>query len=426
MKGLLHHVLLPLTLLVGTICSAETTFTAGNLSYTILSEDDATVSVKGTASTSGDIIIPGEVEYNSKKYTVTKIASQGFSENNNITSVVVPATINTMGGGAFYKCTNLTNIAIHPASNITTINNEFVSGCSKLETITLSSHVSTIKTEAFKGCGKLKTIIVTSNAAPTSISSTAFSGITLSNITLKVLSSNAETSFGGADYFKEMNVVVTPLTISDAADNSETLAMYDGLVADVVVSRKLNSGGYNSLCLPFDMSAEQISTLWSTCDIQVLSSASVSESELVLNFSAVSSIEAGVPYLVQPTATIDGFTIQNATLSAATHSVSDGGVSFIGVYNPTMLAASDDIAFVSGGNTLTPSAGGEIGGLRAYFDISGVPASAHSHARLSFNGTPTAVSTESSSADTYTKRFEHGVLIIERNGVRYSIMGERL
>ncbi len=407
--------------------AAATTFTVGNLSYTVLTEDPAEVSVQGksTSETTGDIVIPSTVTHEATEYQVSKIAAQGFSGYTNITSVNIPPTISIIGGGAFQGCTKLKKVYIHPQSRLMVLNSSTFSGCTKLALVTLPGGITEIKTDAFGNCSVLTQIIAYSATAPSSIATSAFTGVTKENITVKVLSTSAKTSFEAANYFKAMKeVVVMPVELDENGHNIDTLAKYNGLVADVHISRDLKVGGWNTLCLPFDMNAAQISASLGTCDIEALTDASVSASELELQFGKVTAIEAGVPYLVQVDAAASELNVANVTLQTGVEDVWYGGVQFIGIYNPTVLAASNDLVYVAG-NSLYCSSGGTLGGLRAYFDISGVPEAAHSSMRMSFGGTTTGMPcTEQQNG--CVKKLENGVIVIEREGVKYSVMGERL
>ena len=64
---------------------------------------------------SGDIVIPDEVTYNDVEYKVTQIAPTTFYENKGVTSVVIGQNVKQIGGSAFRYCSSLTSISI-PAS----------------------------------------------------------------------------------------------------------------------------------------------------------------------------------------------------------------------------------------------------------------------------------------------------------------------
>ena len=74
-----------------------------------LTEDEQSYNVIGIGSySSSSLVIPGD--YNGKP--VTGIVDYAFSNNENIESVIIPDSIETLGMGVFYGCHNLTSITI--------------------------------------------------------------------------------------------------------------------------------------------------------------------------------------------------------------------------------------------------------------------------------------------------------------------------
>ena len=119
---------------------------------------------------------------------------------------------------------------------------------------------------------------------------------------------------------------------------SESDETYDvaGTVANVTLTRNLKADAWNTFCVPFDMTAEQLEANGIT-DVRALESANVEGESVTLNFSEdnVNAVEAGVPYLVKVDASYDGtINVENVLVSAAeptTVSV-EGGVSMTGNY----------------------------------------------------------------------------------------------
>ena len=88
----------------------------GDFTY-IIDTTAGTAKVKATTITSGDMVIPGTIEYAGNTYNVTSIASStelgGVAFCNNatgITSLTLPANMTTIGSGAFSGCTNLITV----------------------------------------------------------------------------------------------------------------------------------------------------------------------------------------------------------------------------------------------------------------------------------------------------------------------------
>ena len=70
------------------------------------------VSIIGTTSTANKITIPATVKYRGKKYKVVSVGTSAFSDNKNITSLVIGKNVKSIGKKAFYKCSALTTVNI--------------------------------------------------------------------------------------------------------------------------------------------------------------------------------------------------------------------------------------------------------------------------------------------------------------------------
>jgi len=66
-------------------------------------------------SYSGNIVIPATVTYNSITYSVTEIDAFTFASSHSVTNITIPASVDTIGDGAFWGCIGLKTLAI-PAS----------------------------------------------------------------------------------------------------------------------------------------------------------------------------------------------------------------------------------------------------------------------------------------------------------------------
>ena len=138
----------------------------------------------------------------------------------------------------------------------------------------------------------------------------------------------------GFNNLKLYKVAATDLPLDEA---SETYDVATDTYANVTLTRSLKADAWNTFCVPFDMTAEQLAENGIT-DVRALESASVEGESVTLNFSEsnLNAVEAGVPYLVKVDASYDGRTInvENVLVSVAeptTVSV-DGGVNMTGNY----------------------------------------------------------------------------------------------
>ena len=124
-----------------------------------LEEMTATV-VAGENQQVGDIIIPEKVTYKGRDFDVTTIEG-AFTGNTNLTGVVVPQSITSLGDSAFYGCTSMRSIS--GLDNVTDIRARCFMGCTALTSITFPSQLKTIGDEAFAECSSLSQIEIPQN-----------------------------------------------------------------------------------------------------------------------------------------------------------------------------------------------------------------------------------------------------------------------
>lgn len=117
----------------------------------------------------GEVIIPSSVIYNDVTYKVTGIAKGAFRECVNLTSVVLPETLVSIGVEAFYGCTALSKIKI--PNSVTVFGDGVFSGCTSLTSVNIPNSMTTISSSAFSSSG-LKEIVIPQNI--TSIGNNAF------------------------------------------------------------------------------------------------------------------------------------------------------------------------------------------------------------------------------------------------------------
>ena len=104
-----------LMLLSMTLCSivavAKKFVTIDNIVYSVYGIEGGNMAwLTDGKSATGNVVIPAEVEYEGKKYPVEIIDSRAFMENTAITSVNIPASVESIFSSAFEGCTNLVSI----------------------------------------------------------------------------------------------------------------------------------------------------------------------------------------------------------------------------------------------------------------------------------------------------------------------------
>lgn len=103
--------------------------------------------------------IPSTVNYGG--YNLPIISIQGFSGDTNLTSVIIPDSITSIGYGAFENCTSLTSVML--GTNVTTIGDWAFDDCYKLANVNVPETVTYIGQYTFAECGKLTSIIIPNN-----------------------------------------------------------------------------------------------------------------------------------------------------------------------------------------------------------------------------------------------------------------------
>ena len=180
------------------------TFTYEHIVYEVLTsgEGEGTLAVVGhNLQTNTNVVIPATVQYLDKIYTVTEIAEYAFQNcellgsidlpntvvaiNNfaffgatnlqsidipesvvsigdgafrksGLTSLTVPATVQSIGMNLCYECADLVTVKIY--APIAEIGQLAFSRCTKLESVTLPSTLTTINWQAFWNCSSLQEI----------------------------------------------------------------------------------------------------------------------------------------------------------------------------------------------------------------------------------------------------------------------------
>ena len=175
----------------------------------------------------------------------------------------------------------------------------------------------------------------------------------------------------------------------------------------VLTGRTLNrSGVWNTLCLPFALSATQLG--YGDCPlngatVKTLSSTSydASTGTLTLTFEEATTIAAGKPYIVKwgtAAANLSSPTFSNVTVSTkTTSSVETTYANFVCSFSQVSLTADDRSVLYLGSNSKLyyPSAAVTMGSCRAYFQLKSITAGDKSSSARAFvmnDGETTAIS----------------------------------
>lgn len=177
------------------------------------------------------------------------------------------------------------------------------------------------------------------------------------------------TQNGGASpalYYTEVMEVMPQLSLDETQyTNQAVIGMYDDREVKVNVVRKLSTGMWNTLCLPFDIL--DFSDIVGAARIAQFSGYNASTNSL--EFTSVENMEAGVPYLVYPEEDIEQITLSNVTINSQLTPVTYSTYEMVGIYDPTTLYAGDkQTLFLGNNNTLYyPNVDNDLKAFRAYF-----------------------------------------------------------
>ena len=180
------------------------------------------------------------------------------------------------------------------------------------------------------------------------------------------------------------------IDLANDADNATTISNNDGNTVNATLTDRtlIKDGNWNTLCLPFNMTAAQVTAQLAPAELKELDNSTtlydghktgIEGNTLYLNFKDVTEgITAGKPYLikwaqanenlVEPT--FYAVTIVNGIASTVTSN--DYKVQFIGTYGPEGIYTADHTKlFLGDGNTLywPDTDGYTINAFRAYFQL---------------------------------------------------------
>ncbi len=211
-----------------------------------------------------------------------------------------------------------------------------------------------------------------------------------------------------------LTYVPTVITLADNAENADAIRENAGKRGVVTLQGRtlIKDGSWNTLCLPFSMTAEQVTAQLAPAalmELDIESNAAYAHQTgldaniYYLNFKDATAIAAGKPYIIKWTD--GGENIANPVFRSVT--VLDGSpaevrsadraVTFQGTYDPVSLTKDDPSnLYLGDGNTLYyPNVENfKVNAFRAYFHLSAPNAAARF--ALNFGGETTGISLSAS------------------------------
>lgn len=162
--------------------------------------------------------------------------------------------------------------------------------------------------------------------------------------------------------------------------------------SDITLNRNLVANKWNTLCVPFAISEEEIKANFGEGTL-------VEKFEAVngntVNFTDATSIEAGVPYLIKPTVAGTTYTFSGKEVSADAPKVEgNADVTFQGIYSPTDITNNGTVkaaGVTEDGKVLFVNAGSQTKAFRCFFTISDNATISPAMLKISIKGVETAI-----------------------------------
>ena len=239
----------------------------------------------------------------------------------------------------------------------------------------------------------------------------------------------------------------TPTTDEVHTDIAEELAAWvDMTVSQITIDRKLyRDGAYNTLCLPFNLSAAEIdaSPLAGAHIFKYVRATKVSDAQLDIEVEDTTGITAGVPYLItwaptSPEIIDNGILTFHNVYIRTNEGQTIGGeneVRFVGnIARAQMENGDHNNLFIGANNTLYwPNTDNKLRGFRAYFQVPlegpaavspGAPARIVEHHQTTTDITITEK--KMSQIERTCKVLRDGQIYILRDGKTYTILGQNV
>lgn len=186
------------------------------------------------------------------------------------------------------------------------------------------------------------------------------------------------------------------IVLDEATDNAQTLSDNDKLTVNVAFNRPLSPDYWNTVALPFDVQAADMSKIFGE-DVKVKAFDRWDAAAQTLFFKNAAAIVAGTPYLVKPAEAVGSLILTDTKVVADAKTVTSGPVDFHAIFSPTTINASD-VFIGTDGMLYRPDTDVEgadnMKGFRAFF--SGL--TDLTNAKVNIDGTLTSIGSISGNA----------------------------
>ena len=136
------------------------------------------------------------------------------SNRDNLTNLVIPDSVTSIGDSAFVNCTRLTSITI--PDSVTSIGSDAFYCCTRLTSITIPKSVTSIGSYAFSYCTSLKSVTIPDSVTSIGSSGTFWNCTSLTSITIpNSVTSIGYNAFSGCNNLTDMYLhPITPPTLN--------------------------------------------------------------------------------------------------------------------------------------------------------------------------------------------------------------------
>lgn len=137
-------------------------FKEGGLFYKVYGNEAAvTFEVENVGSYSGDVVIPETVVHDGVEYPVTAIGYKAFCFCNNLTSIEIPNSIDSISSHAFNGCERLQRVVI--PNSVETLFPCAFNSCTNLKSVVIGNSVRVIDEYCFQYCYQLTDVVIGSS-----------------------------------------------------------------------------------------------------------------------------------------------------------------------------------------------------------------------------------------------------------------------
>ena len=231
-------------------------FDIDGISYQVLSETNKTACVARQTATNqlvGNVVIPRQVSYGGNIYEVTEISGWAFSDCKEMTSITIPATVQSIGYSAFWGCTNLKYLNIEDIAAWCSVTHKggteghplsiahrlFLNGV-EVKTLVIPEGVTAIAHDAFHDASGITSVVIPSSV--TQIGDAAFAGC----VSMEELSIGNGVQGIGAGAFSGCRSL-TEVTVPEGVERLSGQVFYGcGKLASIHLPQSLQSIGYSA------------------------------------------------------------------------------------------------------------------------------------------------------------------------------------